>query len=99
MERHGDKLILLFEDEQHRTSTWTYTQFDQMVNRTAGALAGIGVRKGNKVNLHLTNCPEFLFFWFAVARIGAVMVPTNPLSPAAEFKYPLTHSDSIVTVT
>ena len=66
---------------------------------TANGLLDLGVTKGDRINLHLTNCPEFLFFWFAIAKIGAVMVPTNPLSPLDELTYPAKHSESKVSVT
>ena len=79
--------------------SYTYRQFDRIVNRTANGLLDLGVTKGDRVNLHLTNCPEFLFFWFAIAKIGAVMVPTNPLSPLDELTYPVKHSESKVSVT
>ena len=79
--------------------SYTYRQFDRIVNRTANGLLDLGVTKGDRVNLHLTNCPEFLFFWFAIAKIGAVMVPTNPLSPLDELTYPVEHSESKVSVT
>ena len=94
-----DKTFLVFEDQDERTYSYSYGQFDQMVNRTANALIAMGVKKGDKVNLHLTNRPEFLFFWYATAKIGAVMVPTNPLSPPDELSYPVRHSESVVCVT
>ncbi|MAG35920.1 MAG: ATP-dependent acyl-CoA ligase [Dehalococcoidia bacterium] len=94
-----DKTFLLFEDEQEQAHSYTYRQFDQIVNQTANGLLSLGVTKGDRVNLHLTNCPEFLFFWFAIGKIGAVMVPTNPLSPLDELTYPVQHSESKVSVT
>ena len=94
-----DKTFLIFEHPDERTSSYTYGQFDQMVNRTANALLGMGVKKGDKVNVHLTNCPEFLFFWYGAAKIGAVTVSTNPLSPPDELSYPVQHSESVVSVT
>ena len=96
---HPDKTFLIFEEDDQLARMWSYRQFDQMVNRTANGLLEHGVQKGDKVNLHLANCPEFLFFWFAVAKIGAVMMPTNPLSPPDELRYPLDHSESVVCVT
>ena len=97
-----DKTFLIFEDPQEQSlarHSYTYRQFDRIVNRTANGLLDLGVTKGDRVNLHLTNCPEFLFFWFAIAKIGAVMVPTNPLSPLDELTYPVEHSESKVSVT
>ena len=99
VEERPDKAFLIFEESDGQSRTFTYRQFDQMVNRAANGLLQLGVSKGDKVNLHLTNCPEFLFFWFATAKIGAVMVPTNPLSPPDELRYPVYHSESVVTVT
>ena len=94
-----DKTFLAFEDEDENVSSYTYAEFDAMVNRTANGLLSLGVRKGDRVNLQLTNCPEFLFAWFAIGKIGAVMVPTNPLSPPDELAYPVRHSESVVSIT
>ena len=98
-EAHPDKVFLVFEDDQGESSSYTYAQLDRKVNRTANGLLELGVKKGDKVNLHLTNCPEFVFTWFAIAKIGAVMVPTNPLSPLDELSYPMRHSEAVVSVT
>jgi carnitine-CoA ligase len=64
----------------------------------AGALAAAGIGPGDRVHLHLDNCPEFLFAWFACAGLGAVMVPTNPASTADELRYVLEHSGARLTV-
>ena len=93
------KTFLVFEDQEGQPHSYTYHQFDQAVNRTANGLLQLGVAKGDKVNLHLANCPEFLLLWFATAKIGAVMVPTNPLSPPDELAYPVHHSESVICVT
>ncbi len=70
-----------------------------MVNRTANAHLRHGVGKGDKVNLHLTNWPEFLFFWFTTTKIDTVMMPTNLLSTPEELSYPVHHSESVLSVT
>ena len=93
-----DKTFLIFEDDG-KTSIFTYQQFNDQVNKVANGLLALGVKKGDKINLHLTNCPQFLFFWFGCSKIGAVIMPTNPLSPPSELSYPLQHSESILSVT
>ncbi len=93
------KTFLIFEDDSGKRSSWTYGSFNETVNKTANGLVQLGVGKGDRVNLHMTNRPEFLFFWFALARIGAVMVPTNPLSPPDELAYPVGHSEAVLTAT
>ena len=81
---HPNRPFLLFQDQDGPVSTYSYLQFDQMVNRTANMLLNLGVGKGDRVHLHLVNCPEFLFLWFATAKNGAIIMPTNPLSPPDE---------------
>ncbi len=95
----AEKTFLIFEDDLGELSSWTYASFNQTVNRVAGGLSRLGIRRGERINLHMTNRPEFLFFWFAAAKLGAVMVPTNPLSPPDELAYPLGHSEAVATVT
>ena len=94
-----NKTFLFFEDTQGKTESWTYTELNDDVNRIANWLLKNGVAKGNKVNLHLRNCPEFMFAWFALAKIGAVMVPTNPLLTASELEYVLNHSEAVMSIT
>ncbi|MBM3949079.1 MAG: AMP-binding protein [SAR202 cluster bacterium] len=94
-----DKPFIVFEDVEARAHTFTYGRFDQTVNRLTHGLRQLGVRKGDRVNVHLSNSPEFLFSWFAIAKLGAVMVPTNPLSPPDELAYPVHHSEAVLTIT
>ena len=93
------KTFLIFEDVDGRVETFTYQEFGNNVNRVANWLLRLGIRKADKVNLHLRNCPEFLFTWFALAKIRAVMVPTNPLLTAPELEYVLNHSESVLSIT
>ena len=64
------------------------------MNRTAHLLAGLGIRRGDTVTLLLTNCLEFLHLWFGAAKLGAVIVPVNTASSAAELEYLVAHSES-----
>lgn len=95
----GRKTFLIFEDDDGKRSSLTYGKFTDTVNKVAHGLTQLGVQKGDRVNVHMTNRPELLFFWFALARIGAVMVPTNPLSPPDELAYPVGHSEAVLTAT
>ena len=97
--RFADTPFLLFEDASGKIAQWTWGEFDCAVNRAAHLLLQRGLRHGDKFNLHLGNCPEFLFFWLAAAKTGTVMVPTNPVSTAAEMEYILAHSEARLAVT
>ena len=96
---HPDRTFLIFDDGDGGARRFTYSEFDSAVNRTANGLLRLGVSKGDRVNLHLANSPELLFGWFAAAKIGAVMVPTNPSSPPDELAHPVDQSESVVSVT
>ena len=102
---YSDKTFLLFEHQATRQcgevyrSRLTYAELNQQVNQTCHFLDSLGVGKGNVINLHLPNCPSFITLWFAAARIGAIIMPTNILSSQQELLYLLQHSDSVVSFT
>jgi crotonobetaine/carnitine-CoA ligase len=89
-----DAPFVIFDDLQGRIATRTYREFDREVNRTAHLLCRLGVRRGDTVTLLLANCLEFLALWFGAAKIGAVIVPVNTASSAAELEYLVAHSES-----
>lgn len=95
----ADRPCLIFEANDERVRTLTYGDLETAANRTAHLLRALGIGRGDTFNLHLPNCPEYLFFWFAAAKIGAIMVPTNILSTADEMQYALQHSASALVVT
>lgn len=95
----SDKEFLVFEDQEGYVISYTYRQFDEMVNRYATILMSKGIKKGDKVTVHLSNSPEFLFSFFACAKIGVVAVPTNILSGVPEMEYFLDFSDAVGVIT
>ena len=56
----------------------TYAQLFDQVNRCAAALHALGVRKGDRVALMVPNLPQFVISFYAAARLGAIIVNTNP---------------------
>jgi O-succinylbenzoate-CoA ligase len=71
---HPDKEAFV---DVHQNKRLTYSQFNDNTNRTAHALASVGVRKGDRVGILLMNSAEFMELFFAIAKIGAVCVPLN----------------------
>ncbi len=65
----------------------TYSQLDEQVDRLATALAGMGVRKGTSVAIHLPNLPQTVISFFAVQRLAARAVMTNPLYVPREIEH------------
>ena len=78
--------------------TMTYRALVNAVDRFAGALDGIGVRKGDRVALILPNCPQNVIAFFAVLRLGAVVVQHNPLYTAPELHHQLADSGATVAI-
>lgn len=73
-ERFASAIALVYQGRQ-----WTYHELRQEVNRLAGGLAHRGVRRGDRVLIALPNCPEFILSFFAVQKLGAVVVNVGPL--------------------
>ncbi len=80
----GDQAFLRFEGPSGDVATWTYGEFDALVGRCAGLLAAHDVGAGDAVHLALTNSPAFIAVWLATMRLGAWMVPSDPIGTAPE---------------
>ncbi|WP_420096750.1 AMP-binding protein [Brevibacterium sediminis] len=72
------------------TSTWA--QLERDVAATAGWLAGRGVREGSRVGVFMGNCPQFVQAFLAIAWLGAVYVPVNPMYRTEELRHQLADS-------
>jgi len=55
----------------------TYGELNREANRVAHALAGLGVKKGDRVGILLMNSPRFCQLYFGLAKLGAVLVTLN----------------------
>jgi long-chain acyl-CoA synthetase len=57
----------------------SYGELDQISDAFAAALVAQGVKKGDRVALLLPNCPQFVIAQLGVWKVGAIVVPINPL--------------------
>ena len=71
----------------------TYRDLADRASRLASGLLGLGVRKGTHVGVMLPNLPAFPVTFFALARLGAVLVPINSRYTAREVLYVLEDAD------
>ncbi len=85
--RHPHKLAVACGDTR-----WTYAEFDAITSRLAAGLAAQGVAKGTRVALLARNSHGFAAMRFALARLGAVLVPINFMLKAEEVAYILRHA-------
>jgi long-chain acyl-CoA synthetase len=75
-----------------------YAALDAGVARAAGLLRSKGVEPGDRVGMQLPNVPYFPIVYFGALRIGAVVVPMNPLLKDREVAYHLSDSGAKVIV-
>lgn len=85
---------LVFQDRR-----LTYRELNLEVNRLAHALLGLGIKKGDKVAVLLPNSVELLETYWAVAKIGAVVVPLSTLLLGKAIVTLLQDSDSTLLIT
>jgi long-chain acyl-CoA synthetase len=78
--------------------TLTYRQTVHQVDRFAGALRRLGVRKGDRIALILPNCPQQIIAFYGTLRRGGVVVMHNPLYTSAELHHQLADSGARVAV-
>src|ERR1700722_20598816 len=86
---HPDAEWLICESRSGQTCQYSYKEFDDRTNQLANGLAKRGVGIGVHVILHLSNSAEWLLTWFALAKLGAVAVPTNAMNTAGELAFVL----------
>jgi long-chain acyl-CoA synthetase len=65
----------------------TYRQLVAEVERFSAVLAGLGVKRGDRVGLLLPNSPQYVIAWYACQRLGAVAVGNNPLYTRRELAH------------
>jgi fatty-acyl-CoA synthase len=81
--RYPDKPALIFAER-----VIPYRELQQQIEAVAAFLQQrLGVAHGDRVLLMSQNCPQFVIAFFAVLRLGAVVVPVNPMSTLSEVTY------------
>lgn len=78
---------------------WTYAELDRRADELAGGLAGLGVRRGDRVVLWLPNEPVFAEALLGCMRLGAVPVLALPAHRASELQHLARYSEAVVLIT
>ena len=84
---HGDRTFLIHEDERISYEAWF-----RATRALAAELAAMGITKGDRVGLAMRNVPEWPVAFFAIASVGAIVVPLNAWWTGAELAYGLSNS-------
>jgi fatty-acyl-CoA synthase len=93
--RFPDKLAIACGDGVR----WTYREFDRLCDRLAAGLAAQGIAKGDRVAILARNSHGFAALRFALARLGAVLVPINFMLKPDEAAYILRHAGARLLAT
>jgi crotonobetaine/carnitine-CoA ligase len=97
--RHGKSAFLIWEPFEDVARTWTYSEFFEAVRHFAAGLHRKGLCPGDRILIHLENCPEFLVAWLGCAWAGVVAVTSNTKLSLDELIYVATHSKVVGAVT
>ena len=92
-QRFPEKIAVIYQGQKI-----SFRELDGLVNSFANALSKLGVKKGDRVALFMTNRPEYMIAVYATARLGAVFTPMNPTYKEEEVAYQLQDSDASVLV-
>ncbi len=80
-------------------ASMTYGRLLELTLRFSAALQQLGVEKGDRVAVHLPNCPQFIIAYYATLMAGGIVVPCNPQYVARELEHQLNDSGAKVIVT
>lgn len=90
----GDHTALVYENRRI-----SYDDLNRQVNRLANGMLALGIQKGDKVATILNNSIELMEVYWAVAKIGAVVVPLSPLLRGKGLSSLLNNSDAVLVIT
>ncbi len=80
--KYPDKACTIFKG-----AVISYKEMDEITDALAGALADLGVKKGDRVGIFMPNTPQFVMAYYGVLKAGGVVVASNPLYTAGEIAH------------
>jgi len=86
-EKYPDRPAVIYLGQK-----FTFARLRNLIDRLGTALRHLGVRKGDKVVLYITNSAQWVISFFAIQKIGAVVVPVAPIYTSFEIEYMINDS-------
>ena len=80
--KHPEKICTIFKGAKI-----TYKEMNEMTDSLAAGLSKMGVKKGDRVGIFMPNTPQFVMAFYAILKIGAVVVATSPLYGPREIEH------------
>lgn len=84
-----EKTAIVYFDKE-----MSYRELDNLSDKFAGALDGLGVKKGDKVAIFLPNIPQFVISYYGIIKTGAIETAISPLYKEREVEHQLNDSEA-----
>ena len=81
-ERYPERTAVVYLGER-----FSFTRLRNLSERFAGALADLGVKKGDRVMIYVSNCAQWVIAFLGIQKLGAVLVPVSPIYTSFEIEY------------
>ncbi|HET7198961.1 MAG TPA: AMP-binding protein [Burkholderiales bacterium] len=92
------RFALYWEDESGASAAYSFRDIQQAANRLSNALAGLGVKRGERVALVLPQRPETAIAYMAIFQMGAIALPLSHLFGPDALEYRLAHAGASVAL-
>ena len=83
----------------YESNRWSFSELKEAVDHVARGLMQLGILPGDKIALWMPNRPEWIHTFFAVAKIGAILVPINTRFRTRDLEYVVRQSDAKMLIT
>lgn len=87
VKRSGQKKAIIYLGTE-----WTYNELHSLIESFAASLYKLGLNKGDRVVLYLSNTPQWVISWFGMLRLGVIPVPISPIYTPSDLIYLLNDS-------
>ncbi len=77
----------------------SYTKMVEKIDLCAKALKAIGIKEGDCITIAMPNCPQSIYFFYAVNVVGGIASMIHPLSSEKEIEFYLNESKSVMLIT
>ena len=91
--QHRDDECMVFVQSKTR---WTYGMLEEQSQQLARGLLALGVEKGDRIGIMSGNCEQYVALFFAVAKVGAILVVINNTYSSSELLFSLEHTGKMV---
>jgi acetyl-CoA synthetase len=96
--RDRARFALYWEDESGATAAYSFWDIQRAANRLSNALAGLGVKRGDRVALVLPQRPETAIAYMAIFQMGAIALPLSHLFGPDALEYRMNHAEASVAL-